>query len=83
MGLVSVHIQGLESTREMFRKLFWVTLNLYDNTPEMAVANIVTTPTHAWMKEGTYLRKDACDLINGIIAYGRNCNEVDPAITNE
>jgi len=83
VGLVKVHIQGLESTREMFRKLFWVTLNHYDNTPGMAVANIVTAPTHAWMEEGSYRRKNAYELIEGIIEYGRDCNEIDPAITNE
>ncbi len=82
-GLVSMHIQGLESTKEMFRKLFWVTLNHYDSIPGLAVATMVTVPTHAWMEEGTYQRKDATKLINEIIQYGRDCNEIDPAISNE
>ena len=83
VGLVSLHIQGLESTKEMFRKLFWVTLNHYDSNPGMAVACYVTAPTHAWMEDGTYRLKHAYELINGIILYGRNSGEIDPDITNE
>jgi AcrR family transcriptional regulator len=81
-GLITIHLQGLESTKEMFRKLFWVTLNHYDSVPGMAVANIVTAPIHAWMEEETYHHKDAYELINHIIAHGRKRNELDPAIDN-
>ncbi len=83
VGLVSLHIQGLESTKEMFRKLFWVTLNHYDSNPGMAVAAYVTAPTHAWMEEGTYRLQHAYDLINEIISYGRDSGDIDPDITNE
>ncbi len=82
-GMIKIHLQGLESTKEMFRKLFWVTLNHYDNNPGMAVANIVTVPTLAWMEEGTYRRKDAYELIEDIILYGRDHGDIDPAVSNE
>ena len=82
-GMIKMHLLGLESTKEMFRKLFWVTLNHYDNNPGMAVANIVTVPTLAWMEEGTYRRKDAYKLIEAIISYGRDKGDIDPAVTNE
>lgn len=82
-GLITLHIQGLESTREMFRKLFWVTLNHYDNNPGLAIASIVTVPTHAWMEEGSYQRKDAYRLILDIIRHGRDCGEIDPDISDE
>jgi len=82
-GLLKMHMQGLESTKEMFRKLFWVTLDHYDSTPGMAVANIVTAPTHAWMVEGSYRRKDAYLLIGQIIEHGRARGELDPAISDE
>lgn len=82
-NLVRVHLQGLESTKEMFRKLFWVTLNHYDTTPGLAVASIVTVPTHSWMEEGSYKRQDAYELINMIIQHGRDCGEIDSAISNE
>lgn len=82
-GLIRLHIQGLESTKEMFRKVFWVTLNHYDSIPGLAVASMVTVPTHAWMEEGSYRRKDASKLFNEIIEHGRDCNEIDPAVSNE
>ncbi len=82
-GLVAMHLQGMESTREMFRKLFWVTLNHYDSVPGMAVANIVTAPMHAWMEEGSYRRKDAYQVIGSIIDHGRKHREIDPNITDE
>lgn len=82
-GLIQMHLQGMESTKEMFRKLFWVTLNHYDSTPGLAVASIVTVPTHSWMEEGSYKRKDGYEVINKIIQHGRECGEIDPAVSNE
>ena len=55
---VRLHIQGLESTREMFRKLFWVTLDHYDKNPGLAVAIFITAPTLSWIGEESYIRKD-------------------------
>jgi len=82
-NLIRMHIQGMESTKEMFRKLFWVTLNHYDSIPGLAVASIVTAPTHAWMEEGSYRRRDAYAVIREIIDHGRSCNELDPEIDDE
>ena len=81
-GLVAAHLKGMESTEEMFRKLFWVTMDHYDNVPGMAVANYVTAPIHAWMEGGTYRRSDAYQQIRSIIEHGRRKNQIDPDITD-
>ena len=31
--LIQEHILGLESTKEIFRKIFWVTMDYYDRNP--------------------------------------------------
>ena len=83
VSLIRMHLQGLESTKEMFRKLFWVTLDHYDRIPGLAIASIVTVPTHSWMGEESYKRKDGYELINQIIQYGRDCGEIDSEVSNE
>lgn len=80
---IKLHIQGLESTKEMFRKLFWVTLNHYDKNPGLAVATFMTVPTRSWMQEETYHLKDAYKIIVEIINHGRNSDEIDSNISNE
>lgn len=37
-ALQKLHIQGLQSAKEIFRKLLWVTLDYYDRNPNVAVA---------------------------------------------
>src|SRR4030042_5558529 len=37
VSLVKVHLQGLESTKEIFRKIFWVSMDYYDRNPGVAI----------------------------------------------
>ncbi|MBU3917473.1 TetR/AcrR family transcriptional regulator [bacterium] len=78
-----LHVQGLESTREMFRKIFWVTLDHYDCNPGLAVTVFITAPTHSWIAEKSYVRKDAYDILHETIKYGREHGEIDPEISDE
>ncbi|MBU2645542.1 TetR/AcrR family transcriptional regulator [bacterium] len=78
-----LHIQGMESTREIFRKIFWVTLDHYDNNPGLAVTLYITAPIHAWIAEKTYVRKDAYAVLNETIIHGRKLGEIDPDISDE
>jgi len=82
-GTIRMHIQGLESTKEMFRKLFWVTLNHYDKNPGLAVVTFMTVPTRSWMQEETYHLKDAYKIIIEIINYGRKAKEIDSKISDD
>jgi AcrR family transcriptional regulator len=54
--LAEIHIKGIESTREIFRKIFWVTLDFYDQNPGVAITAFITVPMRTWMREQSYIR---------------------------
>jgi len=55
------HIAGMDSIKEIFRKVFWVTFDFYDKNPGLAVTAFITVPMRTWMKDKSYRRKD--DLV--------------------
>ena len=79
--LVHLHIQGLESTKEIIRKIFWVTLDYYDRNPGVAVTAFITIPLRSWMREPSYIREDAYSVIIDVYNRGISNGEIDPAIT--
>ncbi len=52
--LVDLHIQGLKSSKEIFRKLLWVTMDFYDCHPGVAITIFITVPTRTWMQQDAY-----------------------------
>ena len=48
-SLLRMHLAGTEDIREMFRKLFWVTMNFFDNNPDLAVTAFITVPSKSFM----------------------------------
>ncbi len=54
LELQRLHIQGLQSSKEIFRKLLWVTLDYYDKNTNVAVAAFITVPTRTWMQQDNY-----------------------------
>ncbi len=77
------HIKGIESTKEIFRKLFWVTMDYYDNNPGVAVSAFITVPMGTWMKEESYIRKDVNRILETVLKHGLEKNELDPSIKLE
>lgn len=80
-GLVREHVQGLESSREIFRKIFWVTMDYYDRHPGLAVTAFITVPMRAWMREAAYVRQEAYELVKQVVMRGRHRGELDPALS--
>lgn len=78
--LIIDHIRGLESTREIFRKIFWVTMNYYDQNPGAAITAFITVPTRSWMREPSYAKNDALKVMSEMIEYGKGRKEIDPAL---
>lgn len=78
--LVREHLKGLESTREIFRKIFWVTMDYYDRNPGVAVTAFITLPMRAWMNDPSYAREDVTALTRDIVDRGHKRKELDPAI---
>ena len=81
--LAAMHVKGIESSKEIFRKVFWVTLDYYDHNPGVAIAAFITVPMRSWMREKTYIRKDASTFFADIYEYARQRGEVDPSISRK
>jgi AcrR family transcriptional regulator len=79
--LLKLHVKGLESSKEIFRKIFWVTLDYYDHNPGVAIAALITVPTRSWMREKSYVRKDTQHLCNEAHAHALARGEIDPVVT--
>lgn len=78
--LVREHIKGIESAREILRKIFWVTMDYYDRNPGVAVTAFITVPMRAWMKERSYRREDASVILAEVVKRARERGEIDPSI---
>ena len=49
-ALIRDQIRGMEDTKEIFRRIFWVTMDFYDRHPGVAVTSFITVPMRTWMK---------------------------------
>jgi len=78
--LVREHIKGIESTREILRKIFWVTMDYYDRNPGVAVTAFITVPMRTWMKEQSYRRDDASAIIQEVVKRARERGDIDSSI---
>lgn len=78
--LVREHIKGIESTREILRKIFWVTMDYYDRNPGVAVTAFITVPMRTWMKERSYRRDDASAIIKEVVTRARERGDIDPSL---
>ncbi|MBN1635112.1 MAG: TetR/AcrR family transcriptional regulator [Deltaproteobacteria bacterium] len=76
--LIRLHIQGIESTREIFRKAFWVLMDYYDRNPGVAITFFITVPTRTWMQKDSYRRNAAYDILSCIVDHGAGLKEIDP-----
>lgn len=80
--LSKIHIQEMETTREVCRKLFWVLMDYYDRNPGVAITFFITVPTKTWMQKKSYLRVDSLDIIRESLNKGRKLGELDPALSD-
>ncbi len=78
--LVREHIRGMESAREILRKIFWVTMDYYDRNPGVAVTAFITVPMRTWMQERSYRRDDASTILVEVVKKARERGEIDPSI---
>ena len=80
--LMKTHLEGLESTKEIFRKVFWVTMDYYDKNPGVAITAFITVPMRSWMREASYRRKDALEIMIQATKHGHERKEIDPALSH-
>lgn len=83
VSLVRIHLQGLESTKEIFRKIFWVSMDYYDRNPGVAITAFITVPMRTWMKESSYTKNDFLSVAKDLIQMGLRRKEIDPRVQPE
>lgn len=79
--LVREHIKGLASVQECFRKIFWVTMDFYDQNPGVAITAFITLPMRSWMREPAYVRDEASGVVKELTARGHERGELDPDVS--
>jgi len=66
----------------MLRKLFWVTMNFFDNNPELAITVFITVPLKSFMADKSYKREAEIDILNGIIEKAKTKGAIRSDIEN-
>jgi AcrR family transcriptional regulator len=80
--LISYHINGMADIKEIFRKVFWVTMDFYDHNPGVAVTAFITVPMRTWMQDGSYKKQYDLSILKQHVDLARNKGEIDPDISS-
>lgn len=75
-SLLRLHMAGTEDIREMFRKLFWVTMNFFDNNPDLAITVFITVPLKSFMANKSYKRETEIDILKEIVEKAKKSSAV-------
>jgi len=75
------HITGMADIKEIFRKVFWVTMEFYDNNPGVAITAFITVPTRTWMQDKSYKRQDDLTILKQHIADAGEKGRIDPNLS--
>ncbi|HON77797.1 MAG TPA: TetR/AcrR family transcriptional regulator [Spirochaetota bacterium] len=76
--LIRVHVQGIENPKEIFRKLFWVTMDFYDRNRGVAITGFITVPMRNWMQKNAYRRDDIREVLGDILEKVKANNGIQP-----
>lgn len=80
--LVREHVAGLDNTREIFRKVFYVTMDFYDKNPGVAITSFITVPMRTWMEEDSYRREEEQYFMAEVMAQARKRGDCDTSVDN-
>lgn len=80
---VQRHIAGMQDIKEIFRKVFWVTMDVYDANPGVAVTAFITVPMRTWMQDTSYRRKDDLSILKQHIRAARDKKTIDPSLSSK
>jgi AcrR family transcriptional regulator len=78
VDLIALHLQGLDSSKEIFRKVLWVTMDFYDNRPGVAITMFITVPTRTWMHQEAY--RIGNKMMDRVIKEAHERGDIDPRI---
>ncbi len=82
-SLMRLHLEGTEDIREMFRKLFWVTMNFFDKNPDLAITAFITVPLKSFMSNKSYKRETEIDILNEIVEKAKKKGAVISDMENK
>tara|TARA_B100000614_G_scaffold134216_1_gene119423 strand:+ start:471 stop:1088 length:618 start_codon:yes stop_codon:yes gene_type:complete len=77
------HIAGMQDIKEIFRKVFWVTMDVYDATPGVAITAFITVPMRTWMQDPSYRRNDDLGILKQHIQRAKDKGTIDPSVTSK
>ncbi len=77
-----LHLAGLEDIKEIFRKVFWVTMDYYDRNPGVAITAFITVPMRNWMKEDSYRRGVDHDVLTEAMKKARKKGAISSEVTD-
>lgn len=77
---VQQELVEINSTREIFRRLFLVTMDYYDRNPGVAITSFITVPMRTWMKEESYKRESEHRIMKEVLAKARLRNDFDTTV---
>jgi len=78
--LVGMHVRGLQSGKEIFRKILWVTMDYYDQCPELAITAFITVPTRTWMQQESFPGVKLKQLFANVVTVLKDAGEIDERI---
>ncbi|MBU2515427.1 TetR/AcrR family transcriptional regulator [bacterium] len=81
--ILQLHLAGMEDIKEIFRKVFWVTMDFYDKNPGVAITAFITVPMRNWMKEESFKRGHEHVLLLDPIKKAREKGTISLDITDK
>ncbi len=76
------HIAGMEDIKEIFRKVFWGTMDFYDRNPGVAITAFITVPMRNWIREGSFRSGMEYDILIDPVKKAREKKTISPNVTD-
>ncbi len=81
--IIKLHISGMRDIKEILRKVFWSTMDFYDQNPGVAITAFITVPMRNWMKEGRMTLVDEAEVLLKPITIARSTGQLSPEISDK
>jgi len=74
------HLQGMEDIKERLRKIFFITLQYYEENPDITQILFFSVPVKSWMNDKSYLQKPIHDIYLQALKEGQEKGVLDPNV---
>lgn len=80
-SVISSQIVGMVNIKEIFRKVFWITMDFYDQNPGVAVTAFITVPMRTWMQDPSYKRQDDLIMLKQHVINAAQKGKIDASLS--